>query len=140
MAFNEMLGKARELTGSVSEAISKLLDEFNAAQPTLTALGFSVQDVQVGMGVFPEISAKLTARAADVDVKTLDELIEKKKDQKTLGTILKMLQTAYTVRDQLGDLGLNGVEIDLTLGLPPKVSVGFIKSAAASTSAAASAA
>jgi predicted regulator of amino acid metabolism with ACT domain len=135
MEFNNMLGKARELAGSASEGVSKLLDEFNAALPTMRALGFIVQDIQVGMGLLPEIRAKLTAAASDVDVKTLDEMIEKKSEQKTLVAVLKALQTAYGVRDQLGDLGLKGVEINVTLGLPPHVSVGFLKSAAASAPA-----
>jgi hypothetical protein len=41
--------------------------------------------------------------------------------------ILKTLQAAYNVKDQLGDLGLKGVEIDMTLGLPPKIGVAFVK-------------
>ncbi len=140
MEFNNMLGKARELSSSASDAVSKLLDEFNAALPTMRALGFSVQDIQVGMGLLPEIRAKLTASAADVDVKVLDEPIEKKSEHKTLVTVLKGLQTAYNVRDQLGDLGLNVVAIDVTLGLPPHVGVGFVKSADAGAPALAKAA
>jgi len=129
MGFNDMLLKGRELANSASEVVSKLLDEFNAALPTMKALGFSVEDLQVGMGVLPEVSAKLIAAADKVDVKAIDGMIEKKSEQKTLVAVLKALQTAYNVRDQLGDLGLKGVEIALTLGIPPKVAIGFIKNA-----------
>jgi predicted regulator of amino acid metabolism with ACT domain len=130
MDFNNMLDKTRKLTDTTSEAASKFLDEFNAALPTIKALGFSVQDVRMSMGILPEIHAKLIAAAADIDVKTLDELIQKKSAQKTLVAVLKGLQTAYNVRDQLGDLGLSGVEIDLKLGLPPSIGIGFFKPAA----------
>jgi hypothetical protein len=82
------------------------------------------------MGLLPEVHAKLVAAADKVDVKALDGIIEKKSEQKTLVAVLKALQTAYNVRDQLGDLGLMGVEIDVTLGLPPKVAIGFMKKAA----------
>jgi predicted regulator of amino acid metabolism with ACT domain len=132
MGLNNMLEKAKGITGAASDAVSKLLDEFNAALPTMRALGFSVQDIQVVMGLLPEVRAKLVASAADVDVKSLDELIQKKSDEKTLVTVLKALQTAYNIRDQLGDLGLKGVEIDVTLGIPPHVGIGFIKNAAVS--------
>jgi predicted regulator of amino acid metabolism with ACT domain len=135
MEFASVMGKARELTGSASDAVSKLLDEFNAALPTFRALGFSVQDLKVSMGLLPEVSAKLMAAAADVDVSALDDLIKKRSEQKTLVAILKALQTAYNVRDQLGDLGLKGVEIDVVLALPPKIGVGFMKSAAAAAAA-----
>jgi predicted regulator of amino acid metabolism with ACT domain len=97
----------------------------------MRALGFTVDDIQVGMGLLPEIRARLTAAADKVDVKALDELIKKKSEQKTLVTVLKALQTAYNVRDQLGDLGLKGVEINVTLGLPPHISIGFLKTVAA---------
>lgn len=138
MGLNDMLGRAGNavgnLTNSASDAVSKLLDEFNAALPTMKALGFSVEDIQVGMGLLPEVNVKLTASADNVDVKAFDGIIAKKSEQKTLVAVLKTLQTAYNVRDQLGDLGLKGVEIDLTLGLPPKVSIAFMKRAAVSAS------
>lgn len=127
MDFNNMLKKGQELTNSASDAVSKLLDEFNAALPIMKALGFSVEDLQVGMGLLPEVNAKLIAAADKVDVKAIDGIIQKKSEQKTLVAVLKALQTAYNVRDQLGDLGLKGVEVDLKLGIPPKVSIGFMK-------------
>jgi hypothetical protein len=130
MDFNNVLEKTKRLTDTASDAVSKLLDEFNAALPTMKALGFSVEDIQVSMGLLPEVHVKLVAAADKVDVKALDGIIEKKSEQKTLVAVLKALQTAYNVRDQLGDLGLMGVEIDVTLGLPPKVSIGFMKKAA----------
>jgi predicted regulator of amino acid metabolism with ACT domain len=135
MGLNDMLGKARELTNSASELVIKLLDEFNAALPTMKALGFSVEDLQVGMGLLPEVHAKLVAAADKVDVKAIDGMIEKKSEQKTLVAVLKALQTAYNVRDQLGDLGLKVIEIGLTLGIPPKVSIGFRKNQAVTAAA-----
>jgi predicted regulator of amino acid metabolism with ACT domain len=131
MEFNNMLNKARDLAGPASETISRLLDEFNAALPVMQALGFSLEDIQVTMGLLPEISAKLIAATDKVNVKVLDEVIKAKSEQKTLVAVLKALQTAYNVRDQLGDLGLKGVEIDIKLGLPPKISIGFLKRVAA---------
>jgi predicted regulator of amino acid metabolism with ACT domain len=130
MDFSNVLERTRKLTDTTSEAVSKFLDEFNAALPTIKALGFSVQDIQVSMGILPEIHAKLIADAADVNVETLDQLIKKKSEEKTLVAVLKGLQTAYNVRDQLGDLGLSAVAIDVKLGIPPSVGIGFFKPAA----------
>ena len=127
MEFKSMLSKARDLADPASATVSAYLDEFNGALKTMQALGFSVADLQVSMGLLPEVSAKLIAATANIDVKALDDLIQKKSEQKTLVALLKGLQTAYNVRDQLGDLGLKGIEVDITLGLPPKISIGFIK-------------
>jgi hypothetical protein len=127
MEFNGLVNRARDLTNSASETVNRMLDDFNAALPVMQALGFSVEDIQVSMGLLPEVSAKLIAATDKINVKMLDEMIKAKSEQKTLVAVLKALQTAYNVRDQLGDLGLKGVEVDLTLGLPPKVSIGFLK-------------
>jgi hypothetical protein len=135
MDFNNMLGKARKFTDPASEAVSKMLDEFNAALPPLQALGFGVEDIKVSMGLLPEVSAKLIAAVANVNATALGEMIEKRSEQKTLVTVLKALQTAYNIRDQLGDLGLKGVEIDVTLGIPPRVSIGFLKTPTAAAAA-----
>jgi hypothetical protein len=116
-----------ELTGNAGETISKMLDELNAALPVMNALGFTVQDLQFGMSFLPEVSAKLVADADNIDVKAIDGMIQKKSEQKTLVAVLKALQTAYNVRNQLGDLGLKVVEINATLGVPPKISIGFAK-------------
>jgi len=135
MDFASVTRKVGELTNSASDAVSKLLDEFNAALPTLRALGFSMQDLRVSMGLLPEVSAKLLASADDIDVKSLDDMVRKNSDQKTLVALLRALQTAYNVRSQLGDVGLKGIEVDVTLGLPPRIGIGFLKSVAAATPA-----
>jgi len=134
MDFNGVLNKTRDLAGSASDSVGKLLDDFNAAIPTMRALGFTVEDIRVAMGLLPEVNAKLVATAANIDVNALDEMIKKKSEQKTLVAVLKALQTAYNLRDQLGDFGLKGVVVDLTLGLPPKVGIGFVKTVGVASS------
>jgi hypothetical protein len=124
-----LVDSASQITGVASDTVSKMLDEFNAALPTMRALGFKVDSLHFEAGVLPEIRARLTASADDVDVKAIDGLIQKKSEQKTLVALLKGLQTAYNLRDQLGDLGLKTVEIDAKLGLPPTISIGFVKPA-----------
>lgn len=126
MAFKDLVTKAQEVTGAATEASGKLLDEFNEALPTMRALGFSVADFHVGMGLLPEIGAKLVASADTVDVKKINELIEKQKERKTLVTLLKGLETAYNIRQQIASIPFKGIEIDMTLGLPPRVGIGFI--------------
>jgi hypothetical protein len=126
MAFKDLVNKAQEVTGSAAEASGKLLDEFNEALPTMRALGFAVSDFRVGMGLLPEIGAKLIASTDTVDPKKINELIEKQKERKTLVMVLKTLEAAYNIRQQIGSIPFKGVEIDMTLGLPPRVGVGFV--------------
>ena len=140
MAFKDLVSKAQEVTGSASETAGKFLDEFNEALPTMRALGFTIKDFRVGMGLLPEIGAKLVASTDTIDVKKIDELIEKQKEKKTLVALLKALQAAFNIKQQLGEVSFKGVEIDMTLGLPPRIGVGFLSSTPTSVSPTAAAA
>jgi hypothetical protein len=126
MAFKDLVGKAQELTGTATAAAGSLMDEFNETVPTLRSLGFSVQDLRVGMGFVPEIAAKLIASIDDVEISKVHELADKHKDKKLLSTVLKAVETALNIRQQLGGLKFHGIEVDVTLGLPPHIGVGFI--------------
>jgi hypothetical protein len=133
MHFKDVTSKAKELAGTATEATGKLVDEFNEALPTMRALGFAIKDLRVGMGLLPEVGAKLIASTDTIDVKKIKELIEKHPENKTLIGALKGLELAYNVRQQVGDLPFKGVEIDVILGLPPHIGVAFISSAPAAT-------
>jgi hypothetical protein len=43
------------------------------------------------------------------------------------------LLAAYNIKQQIADIPFKGVEIDLTLGLPPHIGVAFVSAAPATT-------
>lgn len=140
MPFKDLMNKAQDLAGTATETAGKVVDEFNEALPTMRALGFTIKDLRVGMGLVPEIGAKLIASTDTVDAKKVKELIEKHPENKTAVGMLKALLLAYNVKQQIGDLPFKGVEIDVTLGLPPHVGVAFVSSAPAASGVAAASA
>jgi hypothetical protein len=133
MEFRGLVGKAQELAGAATATAGRMLDEFNEALPTIRALGFTVKDLHVGMGLLPEVGARLVASTDDIDAKKLEELIQKNAEKKVLHAALRGLLAAYNIRQQIPDVPLNGVELDLHLGLPPRVSVAFVNTVAAGT-------
>jgi hypothetical protein len=130
MEFRNLVSKAQGVAASATAAVTttagRMLDEFNEAMPTMRALGFTVKDVRVGMGVLPEVGARLVASTDTLDVKKLEELIDKHAEKTFLVTALKGLLAAYNIKRQIPDVPLKGVELDVTLGLPPRVDVGFV--------------
>ena len=52
---------------SATTTATKMLDEFNEALPTMRARGFVVKDLHVGMGLLPEVGAKLVATTDSMD-------------------------------------------------------------------------
>jgi len=108
-----------------------MLDEFNEALPTMRALGFVVKDLHVGMGLLREVGATLVATTDSIDEKKLKELIEKHAEKKLLVTALKGLYAAYNIKREIPDVPLQGVQLDLTMTLPPRVSVSFVNNVVA---------
>jgi len=129
MGLKDLVNKAEQLTEAAAGAADKLLAEFNDALPTMRALGFTVKDLKVGMGLVPEIEAKLVASADTVDPKKIKELIDKDPGNKTLATALKALLAAYNLKQMVGSIPFKGVELDMKLGIPPHVGIGFVSSA-----------
>ena len=126
MGFKDLVGKAQELTGAAAESVSGYLDEFNQALPTIHALGFTVRNFSVGMGILPEIGATLVASVDDIDAGKLKELAETHKEKRVLSALVKALQAAYNVKQQVPDLPFKGLEVDMKLGLPPHIGVQFL--------------
>jgi hypothetical protein len=137
MQFKDLAGKAQELGSAATDAVGKMVDEFNEALPSMRALGFTIKDLRVGTGLTPEIGAKLIASTDTIDVKKIKEIIDKHPGNNTLVGALKALQLAYNIKQQIGDLPCKGVEIDVILGLPPHIGVSFVSNAPAATAAAA---
>ena len=125
MDLKSFVDKAEGLKNVAADAAGKLLDDLNEAIPAMHGLGLDVRDLHVEMGVPPEIAAKLVGAVENIDVAKIKELAAKNTEKKLLVTLLKTLETAYNIKDQLKDLRFKGVEIDLKLGLSPKINVGF---------------
>ena len=107
--------------------VNQLIAEFNDAVPTMKALGLSISDVAIEFGLLPEIRAKLTGSVDALDAEKIKPLIEKNKDKKILVTVLESLRTASNFKEQLGEVGFKGVEMNIQLGLPPKIAVGLVQ-------------
>jgi hypothetical protein len=131
MGLKDLVSKAEQLTEAATGAAEKLVDEFNEVLPTMRALGFTVKDLKVGMGLVPEIDAKLVASADAVDPKKIKELMDKNSDNKTLAAALKALLAAYNLKQMVGSIPFKGVELDMKLGIPPHVGIGFVSAAPA---------
>ncbi len=134
MAFEKFKEKAGQIKGAAhigSEAamgkIDHLIDEFNEAVPDIKALGFSVHNFRLDIGALPEINAKITGSIDAMDPVKIHSMVENRQDNKVLVSILKGLETASHAKERLGALGFKGVEADIKLGLPPKMSIDFIE-------------
>ena len=128
-AANAATDKIKDISSNVSTATSEKIhewvDEFNAAVPSMKALGFSVKSFSIGIGLIPEINATLVGAVEALNSQKLEEMLERTTNR-ALGALLKSLQTAAKFKNQLTAIGIKGIEIDIKLGLPPTVTINLL--------------
>jgi len=125
MDLKSLGGTVRSLVDTASDGVGKLLDDFNDALPTMRALGFTVSSFRLNMALPPELLLTLVASVNTINVGRIKELIQKNAEKKLLVTVLKALEAAYHVKEQLGDATFEEIRMDITLGLSPKIAVNF---------------
>ena len=122
-----MLSKLKEgLAGQSLEKAQDVIREFNDTVPKIRALGLSVENVGIKMGIPPEITARLVGAAAALDEKEIAKLAKENEGNKILGAILDSLRTAALFKEQLQSVGFKGVKIDVKLGLLPSVEISLL--------------
>jgi hypothetical protein len=126
MDFKGLTTVAERVKDAGTDALGKALDDVNSAIPVIHALGLDVSGMHVEAGVPPAISAKLVGSVEKVNVAKIKELAQKNGENRVITLLLKTLETAYNLKDQLKELHFKGVEVDVTLGLSPKIDVGFL--------------
>src|SRR5579863_9603387 len=113
MGLKDLMGKAQELTSAAADTAGRFLDDFNEALPTMRALGFTIENFRMSMGLVPELSAKLIASMDTVNIGRINELIAGHQDKKLLVALLKALEAAFHVKEQLGAASFKNVEMDV---------------------------
>ena len=92
----------------------------------IKALGLTLKDFELENGVIPSVRATLQGEIDAVDAKRIDTMIAENESNEVLVTTLKALRMASRYKNRLAIFDLRGVNVDLTLGLPPSVSVRFV--------------
>ncbi len=126
MALGAFTAAVDGITKTATGTIDGLLKDFNQAVPTLKALGLSVTDMKVGMGMLPEVEITLTGSLDAINPEKLKPFMDAHQGNTVLVSSLKALETAHSMRELLGDLMFKGIEAKVKLGLPPKIEIDFI--------------
>jgi hypothetical protein len=137
--LQRMKEKAKEVQGVVAEKLAETaeaaqdklrdkLNEVNEILPVIRQLGYSVDAVQIGLGLLPEVGIDVSGLAKTMDEATYQRVLEEQADNKVTVLILRTLQTTSTWQQkiQLMDMGCD--QATITLGLPPKMTLKFQKS------------
>jgi hypothetical protein len=118
----EGIASNEKLAGLLDEKINMLLAEYSQAVSALQALGLTVGKIRVEMGLLPQVSTTIRGSINDLDPENIQQLLHANPDKKLLNAILSALLTLVRIREVVDLKSSNDVVLDVTLGVPPKVS------------------
>jgi hypothetical protein len=117
------IASGERFSGLLDEKINSLLGEYSQAMESLKALGLKVGKIHLEMGILPQISTSIRGSIDDLDPVKVQKMLDDNPDRKLLTAILTALLTVFRIRDLVDLKSTKDVVLDVTLGVPPKVSV-----------------
>ena len=139
--FQRMKEKAKEVQSSVADKIAETseaaqdkvrekLNELNSLLPCIRELGYSVDSVQIGIGLLPDVGIDVSGLAKTMDEATYERVLEEQKDNKVISLILRTLHTASSWQQKIHLMEMISDQATITLGIPPKLTLKFHRAAA----------
>jgi hypothetical protein len=97
----------------------------NDLVPCIQALGYSVDGIQVGIGLLPDVNIDVSGLAKVMDEATYDRVLEEQKDNKLFTLVLKTLQTTSSWQQKIQFMDMGCDQATITLGIPPRITLKF---------------
>lgn len=134
--FQRMKEKAKEVQSSVAEKIAETseaaqdkvrekLNDLNNLLPAIRELGYSVDAVQIGIGLLPDVGIDVSGLAKTMDEATYERVLEEQQENKVISLILKTLHTASSWQQKIHLMEMVSDQATITLGIPPKLTLKF---------------
>lgn len=125
---NDAMGMLRDKLQEVKEAgFDKLkagIDELSNGLPLIEQAGFTVHDINIGIGIPPEVSLsfKKTNTVSSVDIQ---KIIDENQDKTILVPVLQALLTANNMQSKITMGKFNFTGVGIKVGIPPEVSLRY---------------
>ena len=117
-----------EQVASVSEMglakLNETLIDFNEALPALREAGYTLNGVNIEIGVPPKIVANFSGGGGAPDEK-IEALLAKNVDRKLTVMLIRSVQQATKLQSNINIIGLKPLGLAIEIGLVPKVVVKF---------------
>ena len=119
----ELLKDFKELsTGKISELVNDVL----GLSPLIEETGFRMGDLNIAIGIPPSVSIGFI-KEKDISPEAIDKILEENKDKELLKIILNALIKADALQKSMNLSHYQFNSVGLTLGLPPDVSLKFVR-------------
>jgi hypothetical protein len=116
--------RATELKEAGLSRVSESVEEFNGALPAVREAGYTLDGVDIQIGVPPRIVAKF-ATATEISDEKAEALLAEHADRKFTVLLLKALFQATRLQSRVKIAGLKPMGVAIEIGLAPHVTVKF---------------
>jgi hypothetical protein len=115
---------AADVTGVGLAKLTEVLADFNAALPVLREAGYTVEGVDIGLGIPPRFVANFSP-GSGVPEEKFEALLAENTDRKLTVLLMKSLHEATKMQAKVNIKGLKPSGFSVVIGLVPEVTVKF---------------
>jgi hypothetical protein len=115
---------AADVTGVGLAKLNEVLADFNAALPVLREAGYTVEGVDIGLGIPPRFVANFSP-GSGVPEDKFEALLAENTERKLTILLMKSLHEATKLQSKVDIKGLKPSGFSVVIGLVPEVTVKF---------------
>jgi len=130
---NSLKDKATETSGKLGDladlSIEKLkgaIEEVNTALPVVEKVGYKARELEIELGITPGISVHFE-KFSDASAEDIETIIEENEGKKVITTVIKALTKTDELRAGMKIGKFIFSEVELELGLTPKVKLKYLE-------------
>jgi hypothetical protein len=124
--LDESLTLLSDIKEAGSEKINVFVNKIEDLAPLLDQMGFNMNELEVGIGIPPEINLAFT-KEKDVDAETIETLLKENEDKPLLSMIIHSLQKSDTLVKAMNLSNYKLGQLIMKIGLPPDVTIKLLR-------------
>ena len=132
--FDKIIGKAKQtaddfkeraevVSDKVTDSVNSVLDELNAATPSLTKAGYQLQEVELEVGVPPKLIPRFSI--CQPQPNSVEQITEELKQNRLGRNILKGLNAANSLQSKLAVPNMEFSHIEIEIGVVPTIKLRY---------------
>ena len=115
-----------DLKEAGSEKVNAFVNKIEDLAPLLDQMGFNMNELDVGIGIPPEINLAFT-KEKDVDAETIEILLKENVDKPLLSMIIHSLQNADALVKAMNLSNYKLAQLSMKIGVPPDMSIKLLR-------------
>lgn len=117
--------KLSDISESGSDKLKEMLADIDAMLPLIRELGYTIEGVQVEIGLIPNVAIDIGGLTKAMDEETFRRVLEENKEKKLLVGIIRTLQTTSILQQKIKFGQMESNSATIVLNIPPKITLKF---------------